>query len=440
MNFDSIIIGAGASGLIAARELTKAGKKVAILEARDRIGGRIHTLIKAGFASVAEAGAEFVHGDLPLTLELLKEADILFHQQKGRGWQVMNGELQQSGNFIEDWATLLDRLKQVEQDMSIATFLDTYFAEEQYAGLKASVQGFVEGYDAADTQKASVFALRDEWTSENNNNQYRMKDGYGPLMDFLWNESEKQGSTLYLSSVVKEIRWQPGQVEIVTNQSELFTAKQALVTVPLGVWQSNPEAAAHIQFSPPLPDKQAAAQQMGFGPVIKFLLEFKTAFWEEPVVAEAYQMERLGFLFSDASIPTWWTQLPNRTPVLTGWLAGPKAAQLKYISETELLDQALGTLAYLFHMPKATVQEQLNVGRVVNWAIDPFALGAYAYATVETALARNVLSEPVAATLFFAGEALYEGPEMGTVEAALVSGRTVAQQMLSQVVFGLRLR
>jgi monoamine oxidase len=183
---------------------------------------------------------------------------------------------------------------------------------------------------------------------------------------------------------------------------------------------------------PAIPGKLSAFKSLGFGAVIKFLLSFKEAFWEEDAckLLKGRCMPQLGFLFSEETIPTWWTQLPEKAPILTGWMAGPQAEAHKATSNDILLHQALDALASLFRLSKATIQDQLVSVKVINWAADPFARGAYAYATVETKQVRNTISQPEMDTLFFAGEALYDGPWIGTVEAALESGRTVAKQML----------
>src|ERR1700754_2857658 len=100
---DILIIGAGATGLMAAYELSKAGKKVTVLEARDRTGGRIHTLNKSSFFKYAELGAEFVHGDLPVTLQLLKEAGIKVTPADGEMWHYRNGRFSQENQQMEHW-------------------------------------------------------------------------------------------------------------------------------------------------------------------------------------------------------------------------------------------------------------------------------------------------------------------------------------------------
>ncbi len=430
---DIVIIGAGAAGLMAAYELTKAGKQVLVLEARNRLGGRIHTLYDAGFSVPAEAGAEFVHGDLPLSLQLLKEADIKNRQMQGTTWEVENSILKKSETlYMEGWDVLLEKLSRVTEDQSIEEFLNTHFSDEKDAALKQSVIGFVQGYDAADTTKASTLALREEWMSEDDAPQHRMPDGYGKLVQYLANETQRREGKIALNTWVTHINWQAGHVTLTTRDGETHQANRVILTLPLGIWQAKPGNEGYVAFEPELSEKRDAAQRMGFGQVIKFLLEFRRPFWEEKGETPTRKMPNLGFLFSDATIPTWWTQLPQPIPLLAGWLAGPNALQYQSLSQEQLLKLAIDSLAQIFDTTPAFIQNELRHGEVFNWTTDPLTQGAYAYATVGGAEARQLLAQPVENTLFFAGEALYEGPEMGTVEAALASGKAVAEQLLAK--------
>src|SRR6476620_8900151 len=105
-SFDVIVIGAGASGLMAAWELAQAGRSVAILEAMGRIGGCVHTIVDSSFDLPVELGAEFIHGDLELTQALLKKAGITSYEMEGQLWQKHEGELQQQEDFVEDYRAL----------------------------------------------------------------------------------------------------------------------------------------------------------------------------------------------------------------------------------------------------------------------------------------------------------------------------------------------
>jgi monoamine oxidase len=171
---------------------------------------------------------------------------------------------------------------------------------------------------------------------------------------------------------------------------------------------------------------------MGFGAVIKLVLEFREAFWDRTDAARPgwRTFPGLGFLFSNAPVPTWWTRLPDPAPVLTGWLAGPAAANCGALPDEVLLDIALKSLSALTLAEPEALRALLVAHHVANWPADPYALGAYSYTVVGGEAALATLAAPVDGTLFFAGEALYQGPAVGTVEAALATGMRVVEEML----------
>ena len=142
-------------------------------------------------------------------------------------------------------------------------------------------------------------------------------------------------------------------------------------------------------------------------------------------------MADLSFLVSDAAVPTWWTQHPTNHPVLTGWFAGPKADRVPSLTEAELIDMGLSSLAEIFELPPDRIGRELVASRAINWGNDPFARGAYSYATPKTRTAQSAMRQPDGTGIFLAGEALYAGPDMGTVEAALANGLETAQTILA---------
>ena len=116
--------------------------------------------------------------------------------------------------------------------------------------------------------------------------------------------------------------------------------------------------------------------------------------------------------------------------MLTGWLAGPKADRVSSLTEAEIVDMGLTSLAEIFDLPVDRIRRDLVASQAINWGNDPFARGAYSYATPKTREAQSLLRKSDGGAIFFSGEALYEGPDMGTVEAALASGQETAQMIL----------
>lgn len=425
--YDVVIIGAGAAGLAAAYELSLVNKRVVVLEARDRIGGRIHSITDPQFAQVVEAGAEFIHGKLPVTTHLIKKAGIKHHSAEGKMFQIKSGELQQSTDADKGWGKLMKELRHLKEDIPIADFLNTHFSDKPQ--FQESVLQFVEGYDAADAKKASSIALKNEWENEDDSNQGRIDKGYVELMNFLSEECNKKGNEIQLSSVVKEIAWSKDDVSVTTTTDKQYRARKALITIPLGVWQGDAGDEGVIQFVPDLPRKKEAATKMGFGAVIKFNIQFQNEFWQGDNIP--HQTEKAGFIFSDAEVPTWWTQHPIKNGLLTGWLAGPKAFALKGETNENLFAKAVQSLAYIFKVSEEFINKKIVAYKINNWTADSFARGAYSYATLDTYWAREVLAEPVEDTLFFAGEAFYKGTATGTVESGLASGTETAHLMIS---------
>jgi len=174
-------------------------------------------------------------------------------------------------------------------------------------------------------------------------------------------------------------------------------------------------------------ERAAAIADIGFGNVVKILLRFATKWWADH---QGLDLADLSFLVSDATVPTWWTQHPASHPVLTGWFAGPKADTVSSLAADDLVELGIASLAEIFDLSPDSIRKDLVSSRAINWRNDPFARGAYSYATPKTRAAQSALRKPGGA-IIFAGEALYAGPDMGTVEAALASGLETAQMILA---------
>jgi len=424
-NTDVIIIGAGAAGLMAAYELSKSGKQVTVLEARDRTGGRIHTL---NDSLHTELGAEFVHGNLPVTLQLLKEAQIDTVPASGEMWHYSAGKFSKYSPQMEHWGLLMEMLNKLENDISIGDFLQKEFRDDQYAELRKSVTKFVSGYDTADVFKASAFALRREWQGEDDDAQHRVKGGYGQMINYLVEQGKKNGVQFHLNTIAKHIHWTHGQVEVITTDEISYKATQLIIALPLGVLKADITQKGSIHISPSIQKYQDAIDQIGFGAIVKLLLQFKSAFWLDK--STGVDLAEMSFILSDEETPTWWTQHPASSTLLTGWLGGPPAERKKNLSNEELLEQGLQSLANIFKLSNEELKNELISWNVVNWTTDPFTLGSYAYDTLQSSDARKVLNTPINYTIYFAGEYLYDGSAMGTVEAALTSGLETARKLI----------
>ena len=422
-HMDYIIIGAGAAGLMAANILTAAGKKVQVLEAANRTGGRIHTIQPAGFTVPVETGAEFVHGHLPITFELMEESGISYVPAYGEMWRKEEEEWKKQEEETDDWDEVLQRMKELKNDLTVADFLYQYFGAEKYADVRQSVQRFAEGFDLADIFTASTFALRDEWSAEEEE-QYRIPSGYGHITDHLTKKVQIQGGEIITGCRINHIETTPDNITAWCTDGREFSSTYAIVTVSLGILQLPPNAPNAICFSPEAQPHLEAFQKMGFGSVIKIAMQFQEPFWESI-------SSNLGFIFSDQPIPTWWTQLSLHNGLLTGWLAGPAALEQHHTSRDAFYQMALQSLSAIFDKPVATLEETLLSWEVFNWTDDLFAAGAYSFSTVDTAEALKTAMQPLNNKIFFAGEAIYDGPHPGTVEAALESGKQVAEKLLN---------
>jgi monoamine oxidase len=417
MKKDSVIIvGAGAAGLMAARELIN-DYDVIVLEASSRPGGRVWSKPLHDSASIVEAGAEFIHGHQSETLKLIKEAGIEYVAIEGKMYRKEKGALLGQSEMIPEWGELLKKMKKVKPDMSLDDFLNSYFPGNEYADLRRHAMNYATGFDLVNVHKASVRSLYNEWSHEEKD-VFRIPSGYGALLNFLKEDCEKKGCRIVMNQTVKQVDWGKNEVTVATTDSQVFEGNKLIVTVPMTILQK----AAHrysLNFTPPLDEYIQAANDIGMGAVVKVIIHFQQRFWKED----------LGFVFSDEIFPTWWTQLPNKKKILTGWAGGPRADQLIDHSDEEILEKAYLSLSSIFDCGLEELKDNALETFVFNWQNDVLSLYGYSYDTVRTSDARRLLNTPVGNTLFFAGEALYDGKSPGTVEAAFVTGKEVARKI-----------
>jgi len=400
---------------LAMRDLAKAGYHVCMLEAAETAGGRIST-VKGDFENYAEAGAEFIHGKLPLTFQLLKDAGLSYEAVEGKMIGVRQGQWQSEEHY-DHWNEFMQQLRKLKTDITVHQFLEENFSKPEHIHLRQAVQRFSEGFDLADISKASILSIKKEW-EDIDKTQYRIKGGYIQIIDHLVNSCQQLNTEFHFNTCVNKIDHEKGNVAVHTIDNKKFQADKLIITVSAGVLQSGT-----IQFNPALTDHAVALQGLGFGTVIKFLLEFKTNFWEE-------FDDETGFLLTDEEIPTWWTQLPAESNLLTGWLGGPNATKKIFEPDSSLLQTALLSLSSIFRIPPAMLQEELTYYKIINWLNQPHIKGGYSYNTLHSEKAKEILSSPVNNTIYFAGEAISKSESQGTVESALQSGHDTAKMLI----------
>ena len=403
---DVIVIGAGAAGLAAARELTAAGAAITILEARNRIGGRISTAHDERLPIPAELGPEFIHGHPPEIWSLLSAARLTAYEVLGPSWfagdQGLERILNQDQDDQEDLMAKLPAFAQ--PDRSFASFLEALGRD------KPSDRAYVEGFNAAFAEKISVQSLvRDEEAASRieGHRAFRVLEGYERVAEALLPAQVE----LHLHCPVKQVNWRAGHVEVIAAGTR-YRASKAIITVPLPLLQKN-----SICLSPEPSAILAAARQLEMGQAMRVTCCFRERFWEGAA--------DFSFLHGrDEAVPTWWSTLPLYAPVLVGWAAGPKFRPSLNVRD------AVQSLASLLRVPERTVEQQIVTTCFHDWHADPYAGGAYSYTPVGAVPAHGVLATPVENTLYFAGEHTETEGHSGTVHGAIATGQRAARQVL----------
>ena len=428
---DTVIVGAGAAGLAAASELASRGHRVLILEARERIGGRILTDRTVPALVPIELGAEFIHGSSSAVMQWLQAAKQVAVDASHNRWRLNDGELHPANDGLGELKRRFDRISPPRRDLPFAEFLERHARSLPKAVTELACM-LVEGFDAADASKISTLEVMDEWNgaSAADAPTFRPARGYDTLVDSIRHSLTPECSALRLGTVVREITWRKGRVTIEAQrhgEPVRVRAARALVTLPLGVLQLPPASPGSVRFAPELRSKHRALRHLAVGPVIKVVLVFAKPFWAE---VQEGRYRDAGFLFAPhAAFPTFWTSLPLRTSVLVAWAAGPNASRLAGRGKDEIIASVIDSLRALFgrRIDYSSLMESVTWH---DWQRDPFACGAYSYVMARGATARRSLAQPLEDTLFFAGEAADTEGDAATVGGALQSGTRAAREIL----------
>jgi predicted NAD/FAD-dependent oxidoreductase len=391
------------------------------------VGGRMYTIPAVTGDLPVELGAEFIHGLPPDLLQLVDEAGLTRFELEGesRCLQRQNGasrlELCSEQPEVDHLFNQLGHFSFAGTDQSFKQF-----AAREGISAEAVEQAtnYVEGFNAADSDRISVLALAKQQAAEDaigGHRGFRVAEGYARVPEFLLKRFLEAGGQTFLSKPVSSVRWKPGWVEVGTERGELFQASRVVTTLPLGVLR-----AGSVQFDPEPVTVLQAASRMIMGPAVRVVYEFDQNL-EEAFIA----LKGAGFVMCpEATLPVWWTTNPRPSPMVTGWIAGRKL--LKHDVHA-LPEKGLITLAAMVGGPLQQVRNRMMRWSTHDWQVDRYSMGAYSYAGVGGARASEELAAPVESTLFFAGEHTDVSGHWGTVHGALRSGYRAAKQVVDSL-------
>jgi len=429
---DVAIVGAGAAGLAAGRDLHSAGYSVLLLEARHRVGGRVFTIRPPQSVLPIELGAEFVHGRADDVTQIAKAADLPVLEIEGLRVDSSGTRLRRLNDFWDRLETVMRRLPDRRHiDLSFADFIRGQTGGRTPARNRRLAREFVEGFHAADVERISAVSLRDAGSPAEDERERRLGrliDGYDCVIDWLAKPVRERIRT---GTPVSGIDWRDSRfVRLTTTSGSRVRARATIVAVPVGVLQAPAARAGVLHFDPPLHVKRSALAGLTMGCVARVVLLFREAVWAEDRYVSGVGMptDLLTFLQgASTDFPVWWTAYPSRIPLMTGWCGGPGAATLSGLRPAELTSRAVRSLSVHLRVSAARLERLLLGAWSHDWSRDPYARGAYSYQVVGGADAAAALARPVAGRLFFAGEAT--DTAAGTVHGAIASGRRAARQV-----------
>jgi monoamine oxidase len=421
---DTIVIGAGLAGLAAAVRLVEAGQSVMVLEARDRLGGRVWT--EPSGSGAIELGPEWFSDSGPMH-QILMNAGATILPADGTRWRRTAGRWQDMDQQFAAVGRLVERISKLPgPDRSLSQALTECCGEPDLASARQNLVRYVQGFHAADPDLLSI-----RWLAEVEQNQsagesdLRTPDGLLLAVQALASRLEGH-AVVQLGAAVREVEWQPRRVQVrLAESGETLTASRAIITVPLGVLKAPPGHPGAIRFLPDLPEKREAVATLEMGHVKKAVLQFREAFWRRIApLGDALFIQDFA-----QPLPTWWTSVSPSAPLLIAWAGGPQAIGIE-ATGAALRDLVVKSLAAALGVAGSEVEAQLVKFWYHDWSSDPLSLGAYSYVGVGGVEAHRVLARPVADTLFFAGEATCGEGYNATMDGAVASGRRAAGELL----------
>lgn len=423
---DVIVMGAGVAGLACARALHDSGMKVRVLEARDRIGGRVFTVHDDDLPVAVELGAELLHGDANETVDIARDEALAIVDVPETRFGVHEGNVRRLHDFWHRVDLVMRRLQKPRgrraPDSSMRNFFAAAPGGRALARDRAFAKQFIEGFHAVSVDEVSAHAMAEGGAPEDANARRmgRIPSGYAAIPYAL-----AMGLDVVTDAAVDRVAWSRGRVRVhVGKRSE--SARAVVVAVPLPIVQT-------LAFDAPLPAAhRRALGALGMGRVRRVVLSFEEPFWWDDNIG----LRGATFLHSnDERFPVMWTAEPVRSPSLVLWAAGPNADAMASWSDDDVIAAALESVKrQLVKRGRARVKVKPRAAWTHDWQSDPFAGGAYSFIRVGGMDAAKALARAIDRTVFFAGEHTSDEGRSGTVDGAIATGRRAARQI--QRAFG----
>jgi len=407
--FDVVVVGAGSAGIAAARRLKSAGVSALLVEAKDRVGGRAHTVHGPSGAAI-DLGCGWLHSADRNEWAALATPMGFTLDRSSPAWTrpalTVNFPAADQAAFHKVFMAFEERLERAaegETDLVAASLIRE--DERRWAPLLNAFSGY---YNGAPFDQISV---KDYAAYQPTDRNWRVREGYGALI-----AAGAAALDVRLSTPVTRIEHGGPGVRLTTDAGAI-TARAAIVAV-----SSTILAEERLAFDPPLPDKRDAAASLPLGHVEKAYLKL--------LRPEDFPVETLVRGRTDTADTGGYTLRPMGLPVIEGFYGGNLAAALEMEAEGAFAAFAIDELVAVFG---ADVRRQVEAIAESSWRTDPFIRGAYSHAGVGQAGARAILAEPVAERLFFAGEAC-SPHAFSTAHGAYETGVAAAEAALAALI------
>ena len=438
------VIGAGLAGLSAAYDLHRAGWNVIVLEARDRVGGRVYSLRGFSNGLVVESGGEFIDESHKRMLAFaeqfgLKLGKVGSWQGQDQDWASFEGRAGPMsdrdlwGVNLHDevgriWLALAELAQYVSDPYQPQTARDAERLDQQSTAdwlnsldahplaKKDFIQHIRSEYTCEPEQHSLLDLARNAamyYTSLERNMNYRVIGGNDlipcALADTL--------SDVRLKAPVTSVSLLPDEVVVTFKQADTYHTLRstfAILAIPL-------TTARLIDFDPPLPSAhQRMVNELSYGAVTKVLIEYRKRFWE----GRGWN----GRLTSDSPIVLTWhatSHIEHEHGIITAYTGGEPGAKLAALSDEERTRLAVAEIESLFPGSSTLIERTATVA----WPNEPYTRASYAaLAPGEVTALWKTLFEPVG-RLFFAGE--HATPIQGFMEGAVESGQRAAATILA---------